>query len=464
MSYQRDRASYRGGRSYRGRRRRRKRFDFKKLGIIALSLVVVLIACFVVYTKLPVVQVKKAIAAGNKHTQNAEYEAAIDSYSKAIEIDSKSVTAYSNMAGAYLSIDDSESAKKVLYKGWQNTDNEDLMDNYHAVILNEAVNSMNNSSCDISMVESMLTVLEEDTGNADAIRLIDSAYARCYEDSYKGDINALFRPEYIHNKDEVKDDSSFDKYAGIVGRMLKVYSEAPSEELKKVITEYLIPMGGSFTINLSDVPAYKDLIGRVTTVLGSGDSIDSLEACLDDALRVQGIFADIFAQLDVGNVDELRDFVVSDDYLALRDVFLNKEDTPQENTVYVPISREAIVLNCKDDKWTYRFLDFKENPTTAGVITLWANFFEDDGVQRCSISYEPASIEDNFYPHTTYSVTYLYSYITSGNSTKVAKKNYRLDTTVEFQDGTQEETIVGDWGGENEWTMDIDTIESRIKA
>lgn len=464
MSYGRNRSSYRGTNRYRGRRRRRKRFDFKRFGIIALSLVVLLVAGYGIYANLPKVKVSKAIAEGNKYSQNAEYEAAIDSYNEAIKIDSKSVTAYSNMAGAYLSIEDPESAKKVLYDGWRNTDNEGLLDNYHAVILNEAVDKMNDKAADITMVDSMLTVLEEDNDNMDAVKLIDSAYKRCFEDSYAGDINVLFRPEFSKNKEGNASDCSFGEYSSVLKRMIAVYKVAPSEELKKVIREYMIPLNSSFTLNLSDVPAYKELMEIAAAITGSDEEIESFEACLDDSIRVQGIFADIFAQLDVGNVDELRDFVVSDDYLELRDVFLKNQDTPQENTVYVPISREAVILNNHDGKWSYRFLSFEENPTTSGVITVWANFFEDDGVQRNSISYEPASIEDNMYPHTKYSVTYLYSYITSGNSTRVAQMNYRLDTTIERQDGTVDETIVGDWGGPNEWEMDIDTIESRIRA
>ncbi len=460
--YDRRRPVSRGRNSYRGRRRRRKRFDFRKAGIIALSFVAVFIAGLLIYTHLPKVKVKKAIAAGNEYSKNADYDAAIDSYNKAISIDSKSVVAYSNMAGAYLSIDDSESAKKILYDGWKNTENEDLLDNYHAVVLNEAVDKMNHNATDISVVESIVNVLEEDNDNKDAIELIDAAYLRCFEDSYGSDINALFRPEFV--KGEKESDCSFEKYESVVDRMINVCNANPSDELKSVIREYLIPNEKSFTLNISDISGYKELIGRAVNVIGSDDNIKSFEACLDDSLRVQAIFADIFTQLDVGNVDELRSFVVSDEYLALRDVFLNKEKTPLENTVYVPISREAVILNQKNDEWSYRFLSFEENPSTSGVITLWANYFEDDGVQRNSISYEPASIEDNMYPHTKYSVTYLYSYITSGNSTRVAQMNYRLDTTIELRDGTVEETIVGDWGGENEWEMDIDTIESRIKA
>ncbi|MBR5360983.1 MAG: hypothetical protein IK123_08865, partial [Lachnospiraceae bacterium] len=394
----------------------------------------------------------------------AEYDAAIDSYTKAIEIDSKSVIAYSNMAGAYLSIDDPESAKKILYNGWENTENEELLDNYHAVILNEAVDKMNRKETDIDVVDSMVTVLEEDNGNTDAIELIDAAYSRCFEEAYGDDINALFRPDHVKDKSDGVSECSFEKYSSVVDRMINVYNTAPSEELKKIIREYMIPMEDSFTLNVEDVPEYNGLLEKAMAITGSDENIDSFMACLDDSQKVQGIFADIFTQLDVGNVDELRKFVVSDEYIALRDIFLNKDETPQENTVYVPISREAIILNRKDDKWSYRFLSFEENPSTAGVITLWANYFEDDGVQRSSISYEPASIEDNMYPHTKYSVTYLYSYITSGNSTRVAKMNYRLDTTIERRDGTVDETIVGDWGGANEWVMDIDTIESRIRA
>ena len=98
------------------------------------------------------------------------------------------------------------------------------------------------------------------------------------------------------------------------------------------------------------------------------------------------------------------------------------------------------------------------------MITLWAKYFEDDGVQRNSISYEPGSIDGNMYPHTKYTVTYLKSYTNSGNNTKVAKMNYRLSTAITDETGKTTETIVGDWGGTDEYEMDIKTIESRIRA
>ncbi|MBR1642616.1 MAG: tetratricopeptide repeat protein [Butyrivibrio sp.] len=445
------------------KRKRRAKVNFRRIGIIAATTIIAAAAGYEIYSHLPVVKVNKAIAAGDKYTQNADYQAAIDSYSEAIEIDSHSVTAYSNMAGAYLSIDDYESAKQTLYNGFIETENEGLLDNYHAVIMNEAVKAINEEQADMSTVLSVEKVLSEDNTNSDAIQLLDSAYSRVFDEAYGYDVNALFRGDSVTNT-EGSAKFSYAEYESFVKELLSVYSVSPSEELKEVILKYATPGEISFTISLSDAASYNELLATIESTVSGSDSITSMRECLTNASDVLNIFSGIFEQLDVGNVDELRGFVVSDEYINLRNIFLNDEPTPQENTTYVPISREAIILNNTEGKWSYRFLDFEENPSTEGVITLWANFFEDDGVQRNAISYEPKSIEDNYYPHTKYSVTYLYSYITSGKATKVPKMNYRLDTTVTTQDGEQIETIVGDWGGENEWTMDIETIESRIRA
>ena len=449
----------------RRRRRKRHRLDMRKTAAFCAAAAVVVIGGSVIYNHLPFVKVNKAIAAGNRYTEDADYQAAIDSYSEAIKIDKHSVTVYSNMAGAFLSIDDSESAKKILYDGWQNTENTGLLDNYHTVILNEAVDSMNTKSANMETVLSIESVLEDDNTNKDAVELLDAAYSRVFEDAYSYSQDALFRSDAsTYSAEGGSDTFTFAGYETFEKELLAVYEANPSEQLKDVILEYAIPGVSSFTMNYSDVEAYLALIGEVEAQVGTDENLESFKECLTNAQEVQSIFADIFTQLDVGNVDELRSFVVSDQYLALRDIFLNDEYTPQENTTYVPISREAIVLNNTDGKWSYRFLDFEENPETAGVITLWANFFEDDGVQRNAISYEPGAINGQLYPHTKYDVTYLKSYITKGGSTRVAKMNYRLETTITNENGETINSIIGDWGGENEWEMDIDTIESRIKA
>lgn len=439
----------------RAKRKRRSKIDYRKVTAIALGTVVVFVAGFSVYNHLPFVKVSKAIAAGNKYSANEDYESAINSYSEAIEIDSGSVAAYSNMAGAYLSIDDSESAKKVLYDGWQNTDNEALLDNYHTVILNDVVNTINRQQATIDNVLDIISVLETDSLNKDAIELLNAAHTRCFT-AYGSDVNSLFR--------SADGSDNYKKYEEIVTRLLAVYQDSPSDELKELVIKYAVPSVDSFTMNYEDVLSYAALLSKVDAVTGFDKDSSEVSACLTDAQNVLSVFAGIFDQLDVGNVDELRDFIVTDEYVTLRNKFLNQEVTPLENTTYIPISRDGIILNKNEEGWSYRFLSFDENADNTGVITLWANYFEDNGVQRNSISYEPASIDGNYYPHTKYSVTYLNSYITSGKSTKVEKMNYRLDTTITYEDGTVDETIVGDWGGANEWIMDIDTIESRIRA
>ncbi len=437
--------------------KKKKKADFKRIGVIALATIAAVGAGYGVYSHLPFVRVNKAIAAGNRYSASADYEAAIDSYNTAIEIDAGSVEAYNNMAGAYLSIDDSESAKKILYDGWQNTDNENLLNNYLTVMLNDAVNTMNRGEGNIDTILSVIPVIEEGGASKEALQILDAAYDRCLT-AYAENADMYFKGESLGS------DCSFAKYQEIITRLLVVYEAEPTEELAEVIRKYAVPATASFTIDSADAESYSELLGKVMTSVGSSEEIDSLNACFVNAKEVQAVFADIFDQLDVGNVDELRSFVVSEEYLALRDKFLHNEETPLENTTYIPVSRETMILNCNEGKWSYRFLSFEENPETTGVITIWANFFEDDGIQRNSISYEPGAINGNVYPHTKYSVTYLKSYITSGKSTKVAQMNYRLSTLITDEDGNMTETVVGDWGGANEWTMDIETIESRIRA
>lgn len=437
--------------------KKKSQINIKKTAIIGLATVVTIIAGYNIYNHLPFVKVSKAIAAGNKYSASSDYEAAIDSYNTAIEIDEGAVEAYNNMAGAYLSIDDYESAKKVLYDGWQNTENKDLLNNYLTVITNDAVTAINKGEGNIDTVLSVIPVLEADNTNSEAITVLDAAYTRCFRNE-QSDMDMFFRGE---NKGS---SCCFTKYEEIINRLVAVYETTPSEELAVLIQKYAAPSTDSFTINLEEAARYKELLDKVATSVGSCEAIDSMRDCFANAVEVQNLFTDIFAQLDIGNVDDLRDFIVSDEYVAYRDIFLNNQETCQENTTYIPISREAMILNFRDGKWSYRFLSFEENPDSAGVITVWANYFEDDGVQRNSISYEPGAINGNVYPHTKYSVTYLKSYITSGKSTKVAQMNYRLSTVITDEEGNMTETVVGDWGGANEWTMDIETIESRIRA
>ena len=435
----------------RAKKRRTKTFVARlEFGMIIFTLTLVIGGGVVAYNQIPGVKANRAIAAGNEYVYSEEYEQAIDSYADAIELDSSKVEAYSNMAGAYLSMDDTESAKNILYNGWENTHNESLLSNYYAVILNEAVSKINAGEGDIDTISSMVSVLAENPTNADALELVSSAYSHAWG-------------EYDENGNDVTlwSGDAFTTYDQVMISLMDTYEATPSQELGEIITKYATPASATVYIKYSDVAEYSLLLERLTSLGLSNSETESLQSCFTDAQSVLGVFSDIFTKVDAGDIEALRDFVVSDEYVALRDVFLNNEETVLQNTTYVPVSREGLVLEQDSDTWTYRFMDYEENPSTAGVLTLWANFLEDDGIQRNAISYEPGSEGDSYYPHTTYTVTYLYSNVTI-NGKLTPKMNYRLSTVVESSAEESEETIVVDWGGDNESTMDTETIGKKM--
>ena len=139
--------------------RRKKGIDYKKAAILVAAATAVAVMGLVVYNHIPFVKVNQSIAAGNKYAESADYEAAIEAYEKAIKIDSKSVAAYSNLAGAYISLGDNEAAKNTLHDGYENTANELLLRDYHTLVLNEAVGEMNDSSTDFTTVSKVVAVL-----------------------------------------------------------------------------------------------------------------------------------------------------------------------------------------------------------------------------------------------------------------------------------------------------------------
>ncbi|MCR4901840.1 MAG: tetratricopeptide repeat protein [Butyrivibrio sp.] len=436
----------------RAKKRRTKVFIARlELGLVVFGLFGSVIGGVILYNQLPGVKASKAVAAGNEYKESAEYQQAIESYENAIEIDASNLEAYSNMAGAYLSLEDTESAKTVLYSGWENTQSEALLNNYYAVVLNEAVKKINAGEGDMETVASMINVLSMDPDNADALELVSSAYSYAFGSTDDSGNNLTFW----------ESDDAFDTYDKAMVSLMDTYEENPSDELSAIITKYLVPASDSVYFKYEDAAEYTLLLERAASLGLSTAESDSLEACFGDASGVLSVFEGIFSEVDSGNIEALREFVVSEDYITLRDAFLNNEETILQNTTYVPVSREGLVLERTDGTWTYRFMSFDENPSTQGVLTLWANFLEDDGIQRNAISYEPAGDDSGYYPHTNYTVTYLYSNVTI-NGTLTPKMNYRLSTEIFTSESESEETIVVDWGGDNESTMDTETIGKKM--
>ena len=141
---------------------------------------------------------------------------------------------------------------------------------------------------------------------------------------------------------------------------------------------------------------------------------------------------------------------MEDTYQQYRDNFINETAGNWLGHIYIPVNQEQLVLTKEDGVWYYSFLADEDYVNTKGVITIWGTKQEDDGVQRSVISYEAAN--DGAYPHTEYTVQYLYSNVKI-NGQYVPQMNYRFDTKVTTEEGNTT-VAIGDWGGEHEFEID----------
>ena len=147
---------------------------------------------FLLYQSLPGVRVKRAVLKGNQYTAAKDYENAVASYQSAISMDSQAVTAYQNMATAYIALGDTKSAKSTLYSGWENTKDEALLSNYLTVSLNETIQEINSGAATLDTVSDVVSVLELDPDNTDALSVLKSAYTAVMNRSNDDGINVIF--------------------------------------------------------------------------------------------------------------------------------------------------------------------------------------------------------------------------------------------------------------------------------
>lgn len=415
-------------RKRRRRRARRRTVIFRRTLIACIVLVLIGGAGYIVWN-LPVIQFNRQLNAGMEYTKEAEYDAAIEAYEGALEIDATSVEAYRCMAGAYLDMEDGSHAKQVLYDGWNTTQDEGLLQYYCTVILNEAVEEINKDAVSLETIEKIASVLEQNVLNEEALDLIDTACSRWMEAADKSEFD-------------------FASYGQIMDRITALYASAGLEELKDVISRF----------GWLDVEELKVPMGQLDSYLGILESANAMAempersemiACLYKVKEIQSEFAELFTEFDAGNYEAAKDFLVKDSYLQIRDEFINGTMEYWDGATYIPVSREYVVLKQAEGKCSFEFPDYEDNEETSGIITVWGNEMLDNGVQRSSITYEPAKEGDDYYPHTEYVISYMCSNVQKKNSF-VYEMNYHFETRVLTQEGMTT-TMIGDWGGPYQW-------------
>lgn len=422
-------------------KRRRRVVLIQKIAIALIGVVILVGGAVTIWNMLPGIKVARQLNAASAYVGTQAYDEAIASCQEALEIDSMSVEAYKAMAGAYLSKEDRETAEQVLYQGWENTQDESLLHEYCVYLLNDAVADINAGNCTFETWEKSILAVETDPENADGYKLLDACYGRLFMDEAAG----LFCGGTSDGT------CYFDRYVELMDRMLKIYEDTQKEEMRTEILKFAKPKVDAMSMEVRHLVEYRDFLNRVTA-LGSEEDLQRLLACADQAITAQDIFESAFAIFESGEFEPIKDFMQSEDYLSVRNQFMDGSMEYWDGKTYIPVSRERIEFSRIDGSWWFGFADFDECPETAGVIKIWSGKQEDAGVQRICISYEPASENGEYYPHTTYEFVYLYSNVKIGGE-YVPQMNYRFETRVATPEGTISE-LIGDWGGEHEWEME----------
>ena len=424
------------------RRKRRKRIVMAE----RIAVAVLLIGCIggggiLLWNFMPDIKIAKQLEAAGEYVETAAYEDAIASCEEALKIDSQSVKAYRAMAGVYLTQEDRESAEQVLYRGWETTQDESLLQEYCVYLLNDAVADINAQNCTLTTVEKCVTALETNQADEDGYHLL----ATCYGQLFSANAAPVFCAE------EGKDIGSFEQYLNLMNRMLALYAMSPSDELKTEIVRFAVPGNSLLELDINYLSDYRSMLAQAAAIDDEGKS-DTLVACLEKAAWVQEMFAEAFRIFESGEFAPIKEFMQSEDYISIRDQFISGTMEYWEGKTYIPVSREKMKLMQENGQWKFSFAGFEEYPESAGVINVWGAKQEDDGVQRLCISYEPASENGEYYPHTTYEFVYLYSNVKIGGE-YVPQMNYRFETRVATPEGTSSQ-LIGDWGGEHQWTTE----------
>lgn len=427
----------------RKREARRRKVRRQKIAIVVIAVVLLAGIGGSIIFCLPALRVSRKLSAGDRYTQNSDYQMAQTSYEEALQIDPTTVKAYRCLAQNDLVQKDSTAAKEILYTGWETTQDESLLNYYCTVILNEAVAELNDKICDMGTVEKCIQVLEKSPSNADAFSLLNTCYERLFAKEEEKQVCTLFMDE-----DASAETCQYDAYEQNVRRMYAVYQTQPSEELLACLTRYLLLEPEQVYFTSAHAESYLALLKEINQTIDHAQVAD-LIACLENAMEIKQYFAGMFTEFENGNFESAKDFILGQEYQELRDSFINGESGYWAGADFIPVNQDNLVLHYGEKGYQFSFLDYNEYENTQGVITVWGNVQMDDGVQRTSISYEPASENGEYYPHTEYVIIYCYTNV--GNAAQIMPQmNFHFETRTSTEDGMTTEAVF-DWGGEHEW-------------
>lgn len=418
------------------RKKRRKKAEKQKIYVAAAAAVVAAAAgSTLIYMNLPQTKLGRQLNQAVEYMMNMDYVQAEEAYQTALSIDEESERAYRGLADDYVAQGRIADAEDVLKKGYEVTDSEVLLQNYCATVLNDVVKALNEGRAGIVEISRCIDVLKEDPDNAQAPEILQTCIGRFWE-SQNGSRIML---------ENIGDFSAYQESADRLLSMAEqdgMYAQAAGS--------MVVPEASTVYLSLSNREQYMGLLTRAQALGTQG--ADQLLACLERQQEVSDYFAPMFEAFEAEEFEEAKDFIVSEEYQAMRDAFI--EDTMEywEKNTYVPVTKEAVVFSKSGDGWEFSFVENDALAAPTGTIRVLGEKMKDLGVQRSSIEYVPAYDPENYYPHTEYEIVYwntMVSGIATDTSQAVSRMNYRFAEKIYTQSGS-EANMIYDWGGANE--------------
>lgn len=426
-------------------RRRIRRRRIVMLQRIAVIMVLAVLVCGVggiIALSQSSTKLSRRLTAGDKYTRDGDYELAKVSYEEAIEIDPTTVKAYRALAENYMKQEDAGAAKDILYAGWQAAQDENLLHYYCTIILNEVVVDLNNDICTYDTVEQCMLVLQNEPDNRDAFSLLEVCRDRLFAGDEQSDSCTMFLDET-----DSEDTCQYGTYETYFRSLMALYEANPSEELRTVLVQFALPKTEYLHLGMTHLENYHILLEEAGALLAE-PQVTELAACLARAIEVEADFAEMFLAFEQEDFAKARDFIVSSTYQEIRDAFLAGQGGCWEGANAIPINKERLVIHKTEQGFQFFWPGYEDYENPKGVITVWGSRQLDDGVQRTTISYEPAGTGTEYYPHTEYMISYEYSNVLQNRT--APEMNYRFTRQITTQDGASSE-VIGDWGGEHEW-------------
>ncbi len=421
---------------------RKKAILFQKIGIAAL-IVGIGAGGFYGYNQLPSVKVNKFLNRAQEYEAAQDYTNALASYEEALKIEKGTVKAYHYMANLYLDMEDYRAAEEILYQGLSQTQDEQIHASYLTVKYNEAVNDINAENCSFQTVGRLLEILEEDKEKASVYELLSTCRQRLAGLADDDGINGIMVSE--------EEGFGFAQYQTVMEKMLALYEKDKKEEMKGQLVDYILLPAENLAFSMEDFAAYQMLVSRVEAATETGD-LASLQNCLNKYREVDAIFSPLLEKFAAGEFAAARDFLVSDEYVAIRDSFIDDRMEYWRGETYIPFSSIGVYLHHSEGNWEFSFMDEEREAAKQGYIKIWGFKWLDNGHQRTAITYVPVSQNEEYYPMTEYCMMYWWSTPVNMELTEAtyARMNFRFEENIYTEEGKTTKAI-NDWGGKYEY-------------